>query len=153
MAPAFTPKDALSARERDGGRSVDRRWAAALPLVIRGNSVSVCLITSRGTGRWILPKGKINEGENGWTCAERESFEEAGVVGRAAQTPIGIIRALPGGQPEIPLYRLEVSDILDDWPERAVRRRVLEPPINAARMLDDRELIEVLRRLASVSLG
>ena len=43
----------------------DRRQVAALPLRLSKNgSVEILLVTSRDTGRWIIPKG--------WTSKSRE---------------------------------------------------------------------------------
>ena len=39
----------------------------------------VLLITSRGTGRWIVPKGWPIDGMGGSEAALREAWEEAGV--------------------------------------------------------------------------
>lgn len=39
-------------------------------------------LSSRDTGRWIIPKGNIDEDERPYKAAKREAFEEAGVVGK-----------------------------------------------------------------------
>lgn len=46
--------------------------------------VEVLLITSRGTGRWVLPKGWLDGGENVAQAAAREAWEEAGSKARSA---------------------------------------------------------------------
>ena len=43
--------------------------------------VQVLLITSRDTGRWIIPKGNIDAGATPAKAAQREAYEEAGVKG------------------------------------------------------------------------
>jgi 8-oxo-dGTP pyrophosphatase MutT (NUDIX family) len=41
----------------------------------------VLLMTSRDTGRWIIPKGNIDAGATPAKAAEKEAYEEAGVKG------------------------------------------------------------------------
>jgi predicted NUDIX family NTP pyrophosphohydrolase len=43
--------------------------------------VQVQLITSRDTGRWIIPKGNISVSVSPSRAAETEAYEEAGVKG------------------------------------------------------------------------
>jgi uncharacterized protein len=130
---------------------IGNKWVAALPVLEYANATrSVCLITSKGTGRWIVPRGKLNAGEDPWTGAERECFEEAGVLGQAAQTPIAMLRLKPSGRLEIPLYKLDVLEVLESWPELGMRERTWKSPIEAAAMIvDDPELVTVLNSLAS----
>ncbi len=61
----------------------------ALPYKIVDGQVVVLLITSRGRGKWIFPKGRQMEGKTPWESAELEAYEEAGVVGEIETTPIG----------------------------------------------------------------
>ncbi len=57
------------------------KQVAALPLQLFGGRLKVLLITSRDTGRWIMPKGWPMDGEQDWRAAEIEALEEAGVEG------------------------------------------------------------------------
>lgn len=52
-------------------------------------TVQVLLVTSKITGRWIIPKGNIKKHEKLHECARREAFEEAGVSGRIGKCAIG----------------------------------------------------------------
>jgi 8-oxo-dGTP pyrophosphatase MutT (NUDIX family) len=51
--------------------------------------VEVLLVTSRGTRRWIIPKGWPIKGFKPARTAAREAYEEAGVRGRVAGRPLG----------------------------------------------------------------
>lgn len=51
--------------------------------------VEVLLITSRGTGRWIIPRGWPMRKKKPHEAAEIEAWEEAGVRGRVRKTPVG----------------------------------------------------------------
>ena len=47
------------------------------------------LITSRDTGRWVLPKGNRIKGLRSHEAASQEAYEEAGLVGIACPYAIG----------------------------------------------------------------
>jgi len=46
-----------------------------------GDEIQFLLITSRGTGRWIIPKGWPMPGCTLAAAASREAYEEAGICG------------------------------------------------------------------------
>ncbi len=54
-----------------------------------GAQPEILLVTSRETGRWVIPKGWPMKGKSGSEAAAREAFEEAGVVGEIAPEPLG----------------------------------------------------------------
>ena len=54
---------------------------AVLPYREIKSEVQILLVTSRGTRRWIIPKGWPQRGTPPHRAAAREAFEEAGVVG------------------------------------------------------------------------
>ena len=62
---------------------------AALPYRQAGKQVQVLLITSRGTGRWIIPKGWPMQGLKPHEAAAIEAAEEAGLEGAVSDRPIG----------------------------------------------------------------
>ena len=56
----------------------------------KGNSqLEIMLVTSRGTRRWIIPKGWPKRGMLPYDTAAKEAFEEAGVIGKVSKRPIG----------------------------------------------------------------
>ena len=78
-------------RNRDGGRAGSSAQYAALPWRRRrGHTVEILLVTTRRTGRWIVPKGWPVSGCSPGECAAREAMEEAGVLGVVAAKPIGV---------------------------------------------------------------
>jgi len=50
----------------------------------------ILLLTSRGTGRWVIPKGWPMGSKPGHEVAKQEALEEAGVVGDVESISIGI---------------------------------------------------------------
>lgn len=90
--------------------------------------VEVLLITSRDTGRWVIPKGWPMEGRPSYAVAEREAYEEAGVKGKVHKEPIGHYmyqKGLSQGlkvRCKVQVYSLEVSELCKNFPEKSQRR-------------------------------
>ncbi len=134
-------------------RASARRQSAALPVVGSGAAMRVVLVTSRETRRWVLPKGWIKPSEAPHHGAAREAFEEAGLVGECEPEPFGIYtyeKRLPRGvlTTEVLVFRLLVAERLADWPERGERERRLFSPAEAASLVQEPGLAELLRRLS-----
>lgn len=121
--------------------------AGAIPYtVVKGTPVFL-LITSRGTGRWIFPKGALIAGYELWQVAAREAFEEAGVEGDVETAPIGHYRGLKGSIQTAPIdvqmFPLRVVRQLDDWPEKGRRHRHWVMLPEARRLLSEPQLAEM----------
>nr|WP_256474126.1 NUDIX hydrolase [Lutimaribacter sp. EGI FJ00013] len=102
---------------------------AALCYRLRKDKPQFLLVTSRGTGRWILPKGWPMKGKSPAKTALREAWEEAGVRGRAGKDPIGVYsyRKVVGRGRVLPcvalIFPVEVKSLDSDFPEAKQRRR------------------------------
>ena len=60
-----------------------------------GGKTKVLLITSRDTGRWIVPRGNIRPGSTPAKSAKNEAYEEAGIKGTiVGPRPLGFYRYL-----------------------------------------------------------
>ncbi len=107
------------------------------------------LITSRDTGRWVVPRGNPIGGMAPHLSAAQEAWEEAGVTGRASGRPAGSYRyekrkrggAVPA---RVTLFPLEVEAEHDDWPEKAERRRRWFGKADAAAAVDEPGLARLL---------
>jgi 8-oxo-dGTP pyrophosphatase MutT (NUDIX family) len=62
---------------------------AALPYRIDRTGPEILLITTRGKGRWSIPKGWPMKGRKPRAAAAVEAFEEAGVIGKIARRSVG----------------------------------------------------------------
>ena len=122
------------------------KQVAALPLQLFGDRLKVLLITSRDTGRWIMPKGWPIDGEKDWRAAEIEALEEAGVEGTISRRPIGdfeYAKVLGDGtsiQVKATVYPLYVDKVNRRWKERRERKRHWFSPKGAAKALKQPEL-------------
>ncbi len=137
---------------RAGGPGVARQMGA-IPYTVVQDQVVFLLITSRGSGRWIFPKGAPMEGLEPWDTAAQEALEEAGVEGEVDRQPIGFYRtfktlALRRTVIEVEMYPLRVTRQLDDWPEKAYRHRHWAILPEAKRLLSDARLAELAVKLS-----
>lgn len=93
----------------------------------KDGTVEVLVISSRDTRRWVIPKGWPMAGKEPHEVAQREAFEEAGVVGKAKRKPLGYFHYLKnlddGGKSPclVQVHVLKVNDLLDKYPERGQR--------------------------------
>ena len=106
------------------------RQFGALPYRADGeNGLEILLVTSRDTGRWVVPKGNPMLHKRSFEAAALEAYEEAGVEGEIATTPIGTFRyrkrrrLLLAVTAEVHLFSLRVERELPRWPEAHQRRR------------------------------
>jgi len=110
----------------------------------------VLLITSRETGRWVIPKGWPIKGLAPPETAAREAWEEAGVQTASLGACLGgygYDKVLGRGGPEetakpcrVQVYALEVAALTPDFPERDERDRLWCSATEAAALVDEPEL-------------
>ena len=66
--------------------------SGAIPYAWAGDEPTYLLITSRRTGRWIFPKGMVEDDMTPAGSAAKEAWEEAGVRGKVGEEALGIYR-------------------------------------------------------------
>lgn len=124
---------------------------AALPWRRRKGAVEVLLVTSRETRRWVAPKGWPMKNRAAHEAAAQEAFEEAGVRGKVAETSLGAYhydKALKSGATRhcaVDVFPLKVDKTLDKWPEKGQRDRTWFPAEEAAGLVAEPELAEIIR--------
>lgn len=107
------------------------------------------IVTSRRTGRWVLPKGNIDPGMTPPKAAQQEAFEEAGVIGHVAAEPLGTYRTRKIRPPhywevEVALYPLKIAEVLDVWIEAEQRERRFVTLSEASELLADTGIITLV---------
>ena len=117
-------------------------------------ATEVLLITSRDTGRWVLPKGWLMEDMNAAEAARAEAWEEAGVKAANVSTePYGVYhydKRLDDGYSapvEVRVYKIDVEELSDVYPETRERARLWLSPEMAAARVAEPELKALLRQL------
>jgi 8-oxo-dGTP pyrophosphatase MutT (NUDIX family) len=130
-------------------RNTDTQYAA-LPYRLEKGELEVMLITSRGRGRWVIPKGWPMIGRKPHEAAEIEAFQEAGVKGKVEKSPIGTYaysKRVLGGEERlfiVVVYPLRVTLEAVKWRERAERRRVWFAREDAAALVEEGGLAEII---------
>lgn len=113
----------------------------------------VLLVTSRGTGRWIVPKGWPMAGRSLAEAAQQEAWEEAGVRGTIEDRHIGSYRydkvhARGFSVPvEVRVFAMRVENLADEFPEADQRKRRWYCPDRAAELVAEAGLKKLLRSL------
>jgi 8-oxo-dGTP pyrophosphatase MutT (NUDIX family) len=121
---------------------------------IQDGRVRVLLMTSRDTGRWIIPKGNIKPGVTPWRAAEQEAYEEAGVRGTIiSSNPLGTytyLKNLASGETcaaTVEVYLLRVKERLKKWPERSERKLSWVSIKEAVRLVEEPGVVPLLLQL------
>jgi 8-oxo-dGTP pyrophosphatase MutT (NUDIX family) len=131
---------------------------AALPWR-RAPDFEILLITSRETRRWVIPKGWPMPGHSAAESAAQEAYEEAGIRGQMKPEAIGqygYSKRLRGGAKNrfrVDVYAMEVTEVLDLWPEAHERTRQWLSPAVAAVHVNEPELAILIRTFAADQLG
>jgi 8-oxo-dGTP pyrophosphatase MutT (NUDIX family) len=115
-------------------------------------SAQVLLITSRGSGRWVIPKGWPMKRLKDHQAAALEAEEEAGVSGKVKSKPIGkYTYPKTAGARErslrVSVYLLSVRRERRRWPEREERRRAWFPVHKAAKEVREPGLRTLIREI------
>jgi 8-oxo-dGTP pyrophosphatase MutT (NUDIX family) len=128
------------------------RQVAALPLRrTKGGAVEILLVTSRTTGRWIIPKGWPSKRIKDSKAAAREARQEAGVKGKIKPKAIGTYRYVKPELGEAPIdvavYLLPVRKEAKRWREKHERRRAWFNVLEAANRITEPELASLISAL------
>ncbi len=131
--------------------TVPRRQIAALPWRIVDGRLEVCLVTTRETRRWTIPKGWPMRNRTDRDAARLEAEQEAGLVGKPAKTPIGTYDYFKRLIDRFELLRVEVyalkaTKMLEDWKEKGEREVRWFTAADAALLVDEPELATLITR-------
>jgi 8-oxo-dGTP pyrophosphatase MutT (NUDIX family) len=136
-----------------------RQYGALALRVGSRDQLEVLLLTSRGTGRWVIPKGWPMRNRTPAGTARREAFEEAGVKGELwSKKPIGSFRYMKrdedfAGEILVQVFVLGVEQQKKDWPEKDERRVRWFSLRQAAALVKERELAKLLRDIPKLLFG
>lgn len=122
------------------------RQAAVIPV----KAGQICLVTSSSGKRWVVPKGCIDLGHTAGESALLEAWEEAGLVGVLLPEPVGtFLYDKYGTTCHVTVFVMRVTEVAEDWPERALRERRWFNTFQALEQIEDRGLREVIRGAAN----
>lgn len=113
--------------------------------------MQVLLVTSRESGRWVIPKGNFGNHVSPHAAAAAEAEEEAGVRGAVCPTPLGTYRyrkrkgSGASLMADVEVFPLSVSEELPDWKEKKQRKRQWFPLAEAANAVEEPDLRDLIR--------
>jgi 8-oxo-dGTP pyrophosphatase MutT (NUDIX family) len=145
---------ALSELNREAHNIV--RQAGAIPFRRGPEGLRVLLITSRDTGRWVIPKGHVEKGQTAAIAAAVEAYEEAGLAGVMSDFPLGFYtygKRLRSGEVRpaaVEVYTFEVAVQMKKWPERKQRRLEWMDVATAAGLVHEAGLSVLMLRLGEI---
>ena len=116
------------------------------------NEPEILVVSTRDTGRWILPKGWPEKRKPAFETATIEAYEEAGVVGTASHRPLGSFRSFKGLsnglkiRTKVVVFKVKFEEQLDVFPEKGQRKCVWMPLSAAIDVVDEINLKRFLQR-------
>ena len=120
------------------------RQAAVIPV----SGGRVCMVNSRSGRRLVFPKGQIEPGHTPGETALIEVWEEAGLVGVMDAEPVGTYAYEKlDRQHHVLVYRMTVTEALDQWPEQEVRQRQWLSAEEAMDRVEEPGLRDILRSM------
>ena len=118
------------------------------------DGLQILLLTSRDTGRWVIPKGWPMGTKPPHVVAETEAREEAGVKGIVEHEPLGCFgygKTMAEGLVlpcEVQVHALEVTGSIKDYKEKGERRLEWVSPKEAAERVAEPGLQKLIRAFA-----
>lgn len=126
--------------------------SAVIPFRFKKNQIEILLITSLNSGKWIFPKGIIEEDLTAQESAAKEAFEEAGVEGEVLDILIGDYSYNKwGGICHVRVYPFHVKKIFDQWPESGERKRCWILQAEAINLVEKSDLKQLLLKFNKLS--
>lgn len=117
--------------------------------------LEVLLVTSRDTGRWVIPKGWPMGDKPCHAVAAIEALEEAGIKGIVEHDALGTFgyaKTMDGGflMPcEVQVHALEVTGSAKDYKEKGERTLAWVSPDVAIERVDEPGLKKIIRAFAA----
>lgn len=115
-----------------------------------GTEIEILVITSRDSGRWVIPKGWPMKGKKPYEAAAIEAWEEAGVRGTVKKKPVGsytYLKELDNGDVApcvVDVFQVEVDAVKAQFKERGQRILKWVSPDEGARRVREVELKSLL---------
>lgn len=129
-----------------------RQQYAALCFRYEGKqqNLQILVLTSRDSGRWIIPKGWPMKKKKPHEAAKTEAWEEAGIKGKIKKEPIGrytYLKLFDDGDVAptiVDVFQLLVTEQTGDYKEKGQRILAWVSPEEAARRVRELELKSLL---------
>ena len=136
---------------QSASKSDVRTQFAALCFRMVDDKLKILMITSRGSGRWIIPRGWPMDNKTPSQAALTEAWEEAGVRGKGYDVSLGLYSYTReiGEDGPVPcvamVYPVKVKTLAQDYPEKGQRKRKWLSPGKAAERVNEPELARIIK--------
>lgn len=121
--------------------------ASVIPYRSSESGLEFCLITSKKTGKWSLPKGTIRSEDSVSETIARQAYKEAGVRGELIEEPIGTYSYHKWETIlEVVVLMMDVSECDEEWPDATARKRRWVSADEALGLLSKDDLKKILRK-------
>lgn len=116
----------------------------------QGEGIEILVVTSRDSGRWIIPKGWPMKDKKPHEAAAIEAFQEAGIRGKVRKKPVGsytYLKLMDDGDVVpciVDVFQIEATELADKFKEKGERRLAWVSPDEAARRVREIELKSLL---------
>ena len=122
--------------------------SGTIPFRRAGDHIEILLITNKKKDKWGIPKGLVESKLSASESAQKEAFEEAGIYGKIYKPSLGkySIRKWEG-KCRIKVFAMEVTQILDTWPEDILRKREWYTVEEAAGKVKNKKLQAMIQGL------
>jgi 8-oxo-dGTP pyrophosphatase MutT (NUDIX family) len=112
--------------------------AGCVPYRPAGDGYEILLITTR-KGKWALPKGIIDPGESPQETAEKEAFEEAGVIGEVEEGLVDTFEYRKWSEDlTVQVFLMRVDHTVDAFDDAHFRERAWLSPEEARQFIRKR---------------
>ena len=119
-----------------------------IPFRRAGDHIEILLITNKKKDKWGIPKGLVEAKLSASESAQKEAFEEAGIYGKIYKPALGKYSIKKWeGKCRIKVFAMEVTQILDNWPEDILRKRQWYSVDEAAGMVKNKKLQAMIQGL------
>lgn len=124
--------------------------SGVVPFRKKSGKLEVLLITSMKKKKWIIPKGYVEFNMSAFESAKKEAFEEAGIVGTNETVELGNYKKQKStGLTKVKVFSMEVTEELNDYPEKKSRQRKWFTPKEAAEKISMPEVGQMILSLDS----
>jgi 8-oxo-dGTP pyrophosphatase MutT (NUDIX family) len=114
------------------------------------DGTEVLLITSMKKNKWVIPKGFIEFNLSPFESAKKEAYEEAGILGTNETIELGYFsKEKEMGICHVKVFAMEVIEILDDYPEKILRKRQWFKIKEACAAVEVKEISDMINTLES----
>ena len=126
-----------------------------IPFQIIDGNITVLMVTSIRTQRWILPKGNLKSNESRKKGCLREAFEEAGIDGKILKDfPMTMVmpdKAEANGEMPVVFYPMLGKNQAETWPDQDRRQRKGMGLDAALAEIPSKDVLNVLHHFKTLS--